>query len=188
VACAVHKSARSGFGAKVTNLRASGNGHFHSPYYSHSNRKIGVRRFHREIIFKRRNIIHFVIFGNSIEIGLILISDNSGASGSSGGGEPLLKIPLRTAVHPSDHLKSLRFSCALFLKVLLFSLHGVSNSEPACDIRGRRASPPGDWYISVLRWSSQCRVISQWDFRTNPCCEFPGSIDRCGQKCSCPYY
>ncbi len=51
---------------------------------SDANRKIGVRRFHREIIFKGRNIIHFVIFGNYTEIGLISISDNSGASGSTG--------------------------------------------------------------------------------------------------------
>eukprot|EP01043_Picozoa_sp_COSAG02_P042798 COSAG02_NODE_3667_length_6400_cov_3.774480_3_plen_109_part_00 len=51
---------------------------------SDANRKIGVRRFHREIKFKGRNIIHFVIFGNYTEIGLISISDNSGASGSSG--------------------------------------------------------------------------------------------------------
>ena len=51
---------------------------------SHTNRKIGVRRFHREIICKRRETIHFIIFGSSVEIGVILISDNSGASGSSG--------------------------------------------------------------------------------------------------------
>ena len=51
---------------------------------SHTNRKTGVRKFHREIIFKRRKTIDLVIFGNSIEIGMVLISDNSGASGSSG--------------------------------------------------------------------------------------------------------
>eukprot|EP01043_Picozoa_sp_COSAG02_P015392 COSAG02_NODE_656_length_18809_cov_17.805077_5_plen_90_part_00 len=46
--------------------------------------KTGVRKFHREIICKRRKTIDLVIFGNSIEIGMVLISDNSGASGSSG--------------------------------------------------------------------------------------------------------
>eukprot|EP01043_Picozoa_sp_COSAG02_P018641 COSAG02_NODE_875_length_16279_cov_199.143078_11_plen_233_part_00 len=51
---------------------------------SHTNRKTGVRKFHREIICKRRKTIDLVIFGNSIEIGMVLISDNSGASGSSG--------------------------------------------------------------------------------------------------------
>ena len=50
---------------------------------SHTNHHIGVRRFHREIISKRQNIINLVLFGNPIEIALILISDNSGASGSS---------------------------------------------------------------------------------------------------------
>ena len=54
---------------------------------SHSNRKTGVRKFHREIICKRRKTINLVIFGNSIEIGLVSISDNSGASGSSGSKE-----------------------------------------------------------------------------------------------------
>ena len=53
---------------------------------SHANRKTGVRRFHREIICKRRKTINLVIFGNTIEIGMVLISDNSGASGSSGYG------------------------------------------------------------------------------------------------------
>ena len=51
---------------------------------SHTNHHIGVRRFHREIICKRQNIINLVLFGNPIEIAIILISDNSGASGSSG--------------------------------------------------------------------------------------------------------
>jgi hypothetical protein len=51
---------------------------------SHSNRTIGARRFHREIICKRRKPIYFIMFESSIEIGIILISDNSGASGSSG--------------------------------------------------------------------------------------------------------
>ena len=33
---------------------------------------------------KRQNIINLVLFGNPIEIDIILISDNSGTSGSSG--------------------------------------------------------------------------------------------------------
>ena len=43
---------------------------------SHANREIGVGGFHREIIFKRRKTMHFVIFGNSAEIRVILISDS----------------------------------------------------------------------------------------------------------------
>ncbi len=36
-------------------------------------------------------------------------------------------------MRPSDHLESLLFFCALVLKLLLFSLRGVVNSEPACE-------------------------------------------------------
>ena len=50
---------------------------------SHANREIGVGGFQQEIIFKRRKTIHLVIFGHSSQIRVILISDNSGASGSS---------------------------------------------------------------------------------------------------------
>ena len=59
-------------------------GHQRHHTTSHTNPHIGVMRFRREIICKRQNIINLVLFGNPIEIAIILISDNSGASGSSG--------------------------------------------------------------------------------------------------------
>jgi hypothetical protein len=44
-------------------------------------------------------------------------------------------------VHPSDRLELAGFCCALLLKLLLFSLRGVLNSEPACGCEsGRRVS------------------------------------------------
>ncbi len=43
---------------------------------------------------------------------------------------------LRTAVHPADRLESPAFSCALVLKLVLFSLRGVLNSDLDSSITG----------------------------------------------------
>jgi hypothetical protein len=82
---------------------------------SHSNRKTGVWKFNREIICKRRKTINLVIFGTSIEIGMASISDNSGASGSSGVLPGIVKDLGRRlgagsafgTLHPSRHSSAL---------------------------------------------------------------------------------
>jgi hypothetical protein len=44
-----------------------------------------------------------------------------------------LENSLKSAVHPSDHLEVAAFVCALIVKLVLFALRGVLNSEPPCE-------------------------------------------------------
>eukprot|EP01043_Picozoa_sp_COSAG02_P032558 COSAG02_NODE_2180_length_9587_cov_3.009275_2_plen_177_part_00 len=86
----VHSSSSARAPAELERLRGIAQGARSdtdaTPYrHAHANRKIEVRRFHRKTICKRRKRNHFVIFGSSLENGVILISDGDCSMGRGAG-------------------------------------------------------------------------------------------------------
>ncbi len=59
-----------------------------------------------------------------------------------------------TAVHPSDHLESLLFCCIFLLKLVLFSLRGITahaaHTTHWSSDTGQEGSIPGTAVIQVL--------------------------------------